>query len=56
MIIRRWNRTLVDCYRRGCVCKGCPIYETYKFDCKCKQSVIEAVKQLGIPEKEKMTY
>lgn len=25
--IRRWTKSAIDCYMRGCVCQGCPIYE-----------------------------
>lgn len=49
--VRRWNRTLADCYLRGCVCEGCPIKETYDgFICRCKGYVLEAVRKFGVPE------
>lgn len=49
--VRRWNKTLADCYLRNCTCKDCPIYKTYQFECKCKIYVIEAVRKFGVPEK-----
>lgn len=52
--IRRWNKTLAECYMRGCVCKGCPIYENIfahnKMACQCKHYVIAAVCKFGVPE------
>lgn len=48
--VRRWNKTLADCYLRNCICEGCPIHETYQFQCMCKKYVIEAVRKFGVPE------
>lgn len=48
--VRRWNKTLADCYLRNCICKGCPIKETYQFKCRCKIYVVEAVRKFGVPE------
>ena len=54
--IRRWTRISKECYMRGCICKGCPVYETYFKDkpkdqqCQVKAAVIETVRRLGITE------
>lgn len=52
---RRWNPTAEDCYRRGCVCEGCYIYELYfkPYGAKCqmKYAVMELVRKFGIPDK-----
>ena len=50
--IRRWNTTAKECYKRGCVCSGCPIYESFfKFKnkkCLMKSAVLEMVRIFGI--------
>lgn len=51
--IHKWTTSAIDCYKRGCVCKGCPIYERY-FKTKyqgfgMKIAVIESVRKLGLP-------
>lgn len=52
--LRRWNETAKDCYMRGCICKGCPIYELYFKNsikkCQMKGAVVELVRKFGIPE------
>lgn len=52
--IRRWTKSAMDCYIRGCVCEGCPINENYcKTDgwiCKMKTAVLATVQKFGIPE------
>ena len=52
--IRRWTQTAKECYMRGCICKGCPVYELIFKDqsikCKMKTAVIEMVRKLGITE------
>lgn len=53
MHVRHWTKTTAECYLRGCICKGCPIYELYfkeKNNCQMKYSVIEAVRKFGVPE------
>jgi len=53
----RWTKSAMDCYMRGCICKGCPIYEIY---CKSggwiyrmKTAVLELVTKFGVPEELK---
>ena len=54
--IRRWTQISKECYMRGCICKGCPVYETYFKDkpksqqCQVKTAVIETVRRLGITD------
>ena len=54
--IHRWTNQAIDCYNRGCVCKGCPVYELYFKNsgrkCKMKAAVIESVRLFGIPKEE----
>lgn len=49
-----WNKTAEDCYKRGCICSGCPIYELYfepyNLKCQMKVAVIEMVRIYGLPE------
>lgn len=52
--IRRWTKEAKNCYMRGCICEGCPIYELYfkgtKQKCKMKLAVIETVRKFGITD------
>ena len=52
--VRRWTESAIDCYKRGCVCEGCPIYEQYfkgsKRRCQMKAAVIESVRLFGAPK------
>lgn len=52
--IRRWSQTAKECYMRGCICKGCPVYELIFKErtakCQMKTAVIEMVRKLGITE------
>lgn len=50
MIAKNWTNSAKECYRRGCICNGCPIKEVYKIKCHMKESVIGLVKKFGIPE------
>lgn len=48
----KWTQTAIECYQRGCRCKGC-FYENYftKGKCQMKYTVLELVRQLGAPNK-----
>lgn len=50
---KRWTPAAIDCYTRGCKCKGC-FYEDYftKSKCQMKYTVLELVKKLGVPKKD----
>lgn len=52
--IRDWNNTAKDCYKIGCVCQDCPIYELYfensNKKCQMKYVVREMVRRFGIPD------
>lgn len=50
--LRRWTQSARDCYFRGCICSGCPIYEILETKCRMKQTVLELVRKFGKPEKE----
>lgn len=48
--LKRWTPAAVQCYQRGCVCKGCFYEEFFTADkCRMKSSVMELVRQLGAP-------
>lgn len=48
--LRRWNDTAKDCYRRGCICKDCPLGNIYfkTTTCHMKEAVIELVRRFGL--------
>lgn len=52
----RWTPTAIQCFERGCVCDGC-FYEKFftsqNFNCRMKDSVLELVRERGIPKKVK---
>lgn len=52
--IRRWSDTAKECYKRGCICNGCSIYESFfktnKRKCLMKNAVLEMVRKFGITE------
>ena len=49
--ISRWTIDAINCYKRGCVCEGCPIQNLISSKCFMKASVIELVKVLGAPKR-----
>lgn len=51
--LERWSTDAVNCYKRGCICEGCPIRKIVKSleKCQMKASVLELVKRYGIPTK-----
>ena len=51
--VRYWTTDAVNCYKRGCVCEGCPIKRLVKslYKCQMKASVLELVRIHGIPTK-----
>jgi len=52
--VRRWTKSALECYMRGCICNGCPIYETYcrlgGWTCQMKTAVLALVVKFGIPK------
>lgn len=50
--IKRWTIEAINCYKRGCVCKNCPIPKMISSKCFMKASVIELVRVLGAPKKD----
>lgn len=54
-LYRRWTRDAINCYNRGCVCKGCILNDIMQGRCRMKQSVIELVRLIGIPPKHKVS-
>ena len=57
---KSWTPTAVDCYTIGCSCSRCNLYKLYFFQsgirCRMKDTVIELVRRLGIPQKEDYEY
>lgn len=56
MEIRRWTKTTIQCYERGCVCEGCffeHFFSSVNQRCHVKEYVIESVRRLGKPESAK---
>ena len=50
---QRWTLSAIECYKRGCVCDGCFYQYFFKGPnrkCQMKGSVIELVKEFGIPK------
>lgn len=51
--IKRWTQSAMDCYKRGCICNGCPVYELVfkpaNRKCMMKGAVIATVRKFGIP-------
>lgn len=47
--VKQWTKAAIDCYNRGCVCRGCPMS---KLETRCimKGSVIELVRKFGAPQ------
>lgn len=46
--LRRWTISAIECYQRGCICKGCE-YENLDSGCQMKHTVVELVRRLGLP-------
>ena len=51
---KNWTPTAIECYRLGCNCSKCNLNKLYFsdsiFKCKMKETVIELVRRLGVPE------
>lgn len=47
-----WTPSAYECYKRGCVCTGCPIQELMECRCDMKRAVIELVRKYGVPKKD----
>lgn len=47
--VKQWTKTAIECYQRGCVCKGCPM-SNLETPCRMKGSVIELVRKFGAPQ------
>jgi len=53
--VRRWTKTAIECYKRGCVCSGCFYANFFKGSlqrCQMKATILELVRVLGRPEIE----
>ena len=55
-VSKNWTMSAYDCYKLGCNCKMCHLYSIYFKDsltkCKMKETVIELVRKLGVPNEE----
>lgn len=49
-----WTQSAIDCYKIGCNCQKCNLYQIYfnntSTKCKMKDTVIELVRRIGAPE------
>ena len=56
--VEYWTTDAINCYKRGCVCMGCPIREiVHSFSkCQMKASVLELVRIHGIPKRNGPNY
>ena len=56
-LAKNWTPTAIDCYHIGCNCAKCNLYYIYfkdsLFKCKMKDTVIELVRKLGVPQKDR---
>lgn len=48
--VNYWTPSAIDCYERGCICNGCPMYELIGKKCRMKSSVLELVRKFRVPE------
>ena len=59
-VSKNWTPTAIDCYSIGCCCSKCNLYWIYfsktNGKCRMKETVIELVRKLGVPEKEEYEY
>ena len=51
---KNWTRAAIECYQIGCSCSKCYLYKVFfskrKISCRMKETVIELVRLVGIPE------
>lgn len=47
-----WTESAIDCYNRGCNCKGCLLNDVLESGCVMKRTVSELVKKLGKPKEK----
>lgn len=51
MYNQRWTQSAIECYKRKCICKDCPIKKILLSQkCQMKKCVLELVKVFGRPE------
>lgn len=50
----KWTIGAIQCYKRGCRCKGCYISKTYPetlyYRCSMKYCVRELIRKFGLPD------
>jgi hypothetical protein len=50
---KKWTATAIDCYKLGCCCSKCNLYKIFfknsVVNCKMKETVIDLVRQIGVP-------
>lgn len=45
-----WTYDSIQCYKRGCVCKNCPMADLIGKQCQLKAMVLELVRVIGRPQ------
>jgi hypothetical protein len=46
---KRWTKSAIDCYNRGCRCSECEYPKLLSTPCRMKQTVLELVRLFGKP-------
>lgn len=46
---KTWTEDARNCYERGCLCKGCYMFEILGYQCQMKLAVFKLVKEIGAP-------
>lgn len=46
---KSWTEDAINCYERGCLCKGCFMFNILGYECQMKSAVFKLVKELGAP-------
>ena len=49
--VKRWTPTALECYKRGCRCANCPMFNILGDRCQMKVSVVNLVRRFGAPGK-----
>ena len=57
---KKWTQSAIDCYMIGCMCSKCFLYKVIFSNqngkCKMRDTVIELVRNVGLPEIEKNDF
>lgn len=48
--LNRWTKSAIECYNRGCSCRGCLVKNIMLSECKMKKTVLKLVQKFGAPK------